>query len=70
MKNYKNMSQNLENDHEAQLLNEFYDQEEEIHWKPVAKSEKQRNLEKTRDTYYLQRAILQQKMKGKENADY
>ena len=69
MKNYKNMSQNLENDHEAQLLNEFYDQEE-IHWKPVAKSEKQRNLEKTRDTYYLQRAILQQKTKGKGNADY
>ena len=58
--------QNIENDNEAQQLNEFYDQER-IEWKPVAKSQKQIQLEKIRNTYYLKRTILQQNIKGKSN---
>lgn len=52
MKNYINTLQALENDYEAERLNEFYDQEQ-IEWKPVAKSQKLIHLEKIRNTYYL-----------------
>ena len=63
---YFKIMQNIENDYEAQQLNEFYDQER-IEWKPVAKSQKQIQLEKIRNTYYLKRTILQQNIKGKSN---
>ena len=66
MKNYIDTLQALENDYEAERLNEFYDQER-IEWKPVAKSQKQIQLEKIRNTYYLKRTILQQNIKGKSN---
>lgn len=66
MKNYINTLQALENDYEAERLNEFYDQEQ-IEWKPVAKSQKRIKLEKIRNTYYLKRTILQQNIKGKSN---
>lgn len=66
MKNYINTLQALENDYEAERLNEFYDQEQ-IEWKPVAKSQKRIQLEKIRNTYYLKRTILQQNIKGKSN---
>ena len=63
---YFKIMQNIENDYKAQQLNEFYDQER-IEWKPVAKSQKQIQLEKIRNTYYLKRTILQQNIKGKSN---
>lgn len=66
MKNYIDTLQALENDYEAERLNEFYDQER-IEWKPVAKSQKRIQLEKIRNTYYLKRTILQQNIKGKSN---
>lgn len=66
MKNYIDTLQSLENDYEAERLNEFYDQEQ-IEWKPVAKSQKRIQLEKIRNTYYLKRTILQQNIKGKSN---
>ena len=66
MKNYIDTLQALENDYEAERLNEFYNQER-IEWKPVAKSQKQIQLEKIRNTYYLKRTILQQNIKGKSN---
>ena len=66
MKNYINTLQALENDYEAERLNEFYNQEQ-IEWKPVAKSQKRIQLEKIRNTYYLKRTILQQNIKGKSN---
>ena len=66
MKNYIDTSQALENDYEAERLNEFYNQEQ-IEWKPVAKSQKRIQLEKIRNMYYLKRTILQQNIKGKSN---
>ena len=66
MKNYIDNLQALENDYEAERLNEFYNQER-IEWKPVAKSQKRIQLEKIRNTYYLKRTILQQNIKGKSN---
>lgn len=66
MKNYIDTLQALENDYEAERLNEFYDQEQ-IEWKPVAKSQKRIQLEKIRNTYYLKRTVLQQNIKGKSN---
>lgn len=66
MKNYIDTLQALENDYEAERLNEFYDQEQ-IEWKPVAKSQKRIKLEKIRNMYYLKRTILQQNIKGKLN---
>ena len=66
MKNYIDTLQALENDYEAERLNEFYNQEQ-IEWKPVAKSQKRIKLEKIRNTYYLKRTILQQNIKGKSN---
>ena len=66
MKNYIDTLQALENDYEAERLNEFYDQKQ-IEWKPVAKSQKRIQLEKIRNTYYLKRTILQQNIKGKSN---
>ena len=66
MKNYIDTLQALENDYEAERLNEFYNQER-IEWKPVAKSQKRIQLEKIRNTYHLKRTILQQNIKGKSN---
>lgn len=66
MKNYIDTLQALENDYEAERLNEFYDQKQ-IEWKPVAKSQKRIQLEKIRNMYYLKRTILQQNIKGKSN---
>ena len=66
MQNYIDTLQALENDYEAERLNEFYNQER-IEWKPVAKSQKRIQLEKIRNTYYLKRTILQQNRKGKSN---
>ena len=66
MKNYIDTLQALENDYEAERLNEFYDQKQ-IEWKPVAKSQKRIQLEKIRNTYYLKRTALQQNIKGKSN---
>ena len=66
MKNYIDTLQALENDYEAERLNEFYNQEQ-IELKPVAKSQKRIQLEKIRNTYYLKRTILQQNIKGKSN---
>ena len=66
MKNYIDTLQALENDYESERLNEFYDQEQ-IEWKPVAKSQKRIQLEKIRNTYYLKRTILQQNIKGRSN---
>ena len=46
----------IENDYEAQLLNEFYSQENEG---------KKKKLEKIRDNYHLQQTILKLKQKEK-----
>lgn len=56
---YFKIMQNIENDHEAQLLNDFYDQKEE----------KKEKLKQIRNKYRMQRIILKQKGE-KINADY
>lgn len=50
------IQQNIENEYEAQQLNEFYNQENE---------EKKEKLQKIRDNYYLQKIISIKKMKEK-----
>lgn len=60
MSSYKNNLQALENDYEAERLNEFYNQEE-VKWKPVAKSQKRIKLEKIRENYYKIKAMIKQK---------
>ncbi len=62
MVNHLKLQQNIENDYEAQQLNEFYNQEDN-------KSKKEK-LEKIRDTYYLKQTIMQTKLKEKLNANY
>ena len=57
MKNYSKLVQNLENDYEAQQLNEFYNQEDN-----EAKKEK---LKKIRDDYYSKKIIVSTKLKEK-----
>lgn len=57
MKNYSKLVQSLENDYEAQQLNEFYNQEDN-----EAKKEK---LKKIRDDYYLKKIIISTKLKEK-----
>lgn len=60
MSSYKNNLQALEDDYEAERLNEFYNQED-VKWKPVAKSQKRIKLEKIRENYYKIKAIIKQK---------
>lgn len=57
MKNYSKLVQSLENDYEAQQLNEFYNQEDN-------KAEKKK-LKKIRDDYYLKKIIVSTKLKEK-----
>ena len=57
MKNYSKLAQSLENDYEAQQLNEFYNQEDN-------KAEKEK-LKKIRDDYYLKKIIVSTKLKEK-----
>ena len=57
MKNYSKLVQSLENDYEAQQLNEFYNQEDN-----EAKKEK---LKKIRDDYYSKKVIVLTKLKEK-----
>ena len=61
MINHLKLQQNIENEYEAQQLNDFYNQENE------SKKEK---LQKIKDTYYLKQTIIQTKMKEKLNANY
>ena len=58
MKHNSKLQQNLENDYEAQLLNEFYNQENEF---------KKEKLKKVRNNYYKQKTIIQNKIKEKLN---
>ena len=67
MKNYIDTLQALENDYEAERLNEFYDQKR-IEWKPVAKSQKRIKLEKIRENYYKIKTMITKK--EKTNANY
>lgn len=60
MKEYTDNLQALENDYEAERLNEFYNQEQ-IEWKPVAKSQKRIQLEKIRENYYKIKTMIKQK---------
>ena len=62
MKNYLKLVQSLENDYEAQQLNEFYNQEDN-----KAKKEK---LKKIRDNYFLKKIIVLYKLKEKINANH
>lgn len=57
MKNYIDTLQALENDYEAQQLNEFYNQEDN-----EVKKEK---LKKIRDDYYSKKIIVSTKLKEK-----
>lgn len=54
---YFKIMQNIENDYEAQQLNEFYNQEDN-----EAKKEK---LKKIRDNYYSKKIIVSTKLKEK-----
>ena len=67
MKNYIDTLQALENDYEAERLNEFYNQEQ-IEWKHVAKSQKRIQLEKIRENYYKIKTMITKK--EKTNANY
>ena len=57
MKNYSKLVQSLENDYEAQQLNDFYNQEDN-----EAKKEK---LKKIRNDYYSKKIIVLTKLKEK-----
>jgi hypothetical protein len=61
MINHLKLQQNIENEYEAQQLNDFYNQENE------SKKEK---LQKIRDDYYLKQTILKTKLKEKINANH
>lgn len=56
MINHMKIQQNIENEYEAQQLNEFYNQENE---------DKKDKLQKIRNNYYLQKIISIKKMKEK-----
>lgn len=56
MINHMKIQQNIENEYEAQQLNEFYNQENE---------DKKDKLQKIRNNYYLQKTISIKKMKEK-----
>ena len=56
MINHMKIQQNIENEYEAQQLNEFYNQENE---------DKKDKLQKIRNNYYLQKIISNKKMKEK-----
>ena len=56
MINHMKIQQNIENEYEAQQLNEFYNQENE---------DKKNKLQKIRNNYYLQKIISIKKMKEK-----
>ena len=58
MINHMKIQQNIENEYEAQQLNEFYNQENE---------DKKDKLQKIRNNYYLQKIISIKKMKEKIN---
>ena len=58
MINHMKIQQNIENEYEAQQLNEFYNQENE---------DKKNKLQKIRNNYYLQKIISIKKMKEKVN---
>lgn len=58
MINHMKIQQNIENEYEAQQLNEFYNQENE---------DKKDKLQKIRNNYYLQKIISIKKMKEKVN---
>ena len=64
MSDYTDLLQAIENDYEAQLLNEYFNQEK-IHWEPV--SNKKKKLEEIREKYYQTRKMIKQKIKGKVN---
>ena len=64
MSDYTDLLQAIENDYEAQLLNEYFNQEK-IHWEPV--SNKKNKLEEIREKYYQTRKMIKQKIKGKVN---
>ena len=61
MINHLKIQQHIEDEYEAQQLNDFYNQENE------SKKEK---LKKIRDNYYLQKAITQNKIKENINANH
>ena len=56
MINHLKIQQYIEDEHEAQQLNDFYNQENE---------EKKKKLEEVRDNYRLQQTILKLKQKEK-----
>lgn len=56
IKSYEYSNRALDETHETMKLNEFFNQEP-IHWKPVAKSEKQQELEQIRDKYRVNQLI-------------
>lgn len=60
MNTYTETLQALENDYEAEKLNEFYNREE-IEWKPIAKSQKRIKLEKIRENYYKFKKFIKTK---------
>ena len=69
MSNYIDLLQALENDYEAQLLNEFYNQEN-IHWKPVSNISKLKKLKEIRKNYRLKQLFIKRKMKENINANH
>lgn len=69
MSNYIDLLQALENDYEAQLLNEFYNQEN-IHWKPVSNISKLKRLKEIRKNYRLKQLFIKRKMKENINANH
>jgi len=69
MSNYIDLLQALENDYEAQLLNEFYSQEN-VHWKPVSNISKLKKLKEIRKNYRLKQLFTQRKIKENINANH
>ena len=59
MINHLRLQQNIEDEYEAQQLNDFYNQENE-----------KEKLQKIRDEYYLKQTIIQTKIKENINANY
>lgn len=60
MINHLRLQQNIEDEYEAQQLNDFYNQEIE---------NKKEKLQKIKDAYYQKQIIIQLKLKEKLNAN-
>ena len=64
MINHLRLQQNIEDEYETQLLNEFYNQED-IHWEPILNYNKKEKLIKIKNKYHQTKSIINKIIKRK-----